>query len=551
MNKTIIININGTIFHIEEDAYEVLKNYMTDVKRHFASAEDSLEITTDIENRIAEMFTEILSREARQVIVTADVSGVIEQMGTVEDFESTTAEGSTDTGSFADQPHFNYSRKLFRDPDDHLIAGVCAGIANYFDIETVWVRIAFALAFCFGGTGLMLYIILWIVVPQASSRADRMAMKGEPLDLQGFKRNFEEEAKNLQNAFNKASDKARPFAYKARDFVGDLFHHLGRALRGAGRLFVKLLGILIILVCFGFFIAALVGLIALLAYGRDIYHIFPFSMFSSLSSGLGSLICFSAFALAALPLLAIIMLTLRVVFNSPGLNRSAGYTMLIVWIGSLSILIYYGARISKEFKDYASFSQTINIKPSKNKIYHLQLNDVMYLTRQDSMRMNIDRSFNGKIILDDNDDNRRERMPRTVEINIEKADVDHPILEEKFSANGPDDIKALANARNVTYNFTQKDSVLLFDRLLQLPKNKPWRNQKVTLTLKVPNGTELIVDENINYLINNILEIGDCKRKNNAPYWTSGPFMMTDSGMYCKIDTLPLQQQPKQQPLAK
>src|ERR1700755_2538839 len=87
MNKTIIININGIVFHIEEDAYEVLKNYMTDVKRHFMNSADSLEITTDIENRIAEMFNELLANEHKQVVIEQDVRSVIEQMGTVEDFE--------------------------------------------------------------------------------------------------------------------------------------------------------------------------------------------------------------------------------------------------------------------------------------------------------------------------------------------------------------------------------------------------------------------------------------------------------------------------------
>src|SRR6201989_1471077 len=87
MNKTIIININGIVFHIEEDAYEVLKNYMTDVKRHFMNSADSLEITTDIENRIAEMFNEILAKENKQVVVEQDVKEVVEQMGTVEEFE--------------------------------------------------------------------------------------------------------------------------------------------------------------------------------------------------------------------------------------------------------------------------------------------------------------------------------------------------------------------------------------------------------------------------------------------------------------------------------
>src|ERR1700709_1886804 len=97
MNKTIIININGIVFHIEEDAYEILKSYMTDVKRHFSTSADSLEITTDIENRIAEMFNEALARDNKPVIVDADVNQIIEQMGSVTDFED--AENDVKTGT--------------------------------------------------------------------------------------------------------------------------------------------------------------------------------------------------------------------------------------------------------------------------------------------------------------------------------------------------------------------------------------------------------------------------------------------------------------------
>src|ERR1700723_3169597 len=140
MNKTIIININGIVFHIEEDAYEILKNYMTDVKRHFSNSADSLEITTDIENRIAEMFSELLAKDNKQVIIEQDVNTVIGQMGTVADFETADADEKADHNPFGD--HGPSPRRLFRDPDDHLVAGVCAGIANYFDFNPVWVRLA-------------------------------------------------------------------------------------------------------------------------------------------------------------------------------------------------------------------------------------------------------------------------------------------------------------------------------------------------------------------------------------------------------------------------
>jgi len=115
MNKTIIININGIVFHIEEEAYEILKNYMTDVKRHFSNSADSLEITTDIENRIAEMFAELLAKDNKQVIVEQDVNAVIEQMGSVADFENADEEEKPRTNPFASTAE---TRRLFRDPDD-------------------------------------------------------------------------------------------------------------------------------------------------------------------------------------------------------------------------------------------------------------------------------------------------------------------------------------------------------------------------------------------------------------------------------------------------
>jgi phage shock protein PspC (stress-responsive transcriptional regulator) len=455
-------------------------------------------------------------------------------MGTAADFETSAADEETGPG-FASQQSFTDNRKLFRDPDDHLIGGVCAGIANYFDVDTVWIRIAFALAFCFGGTGLMLYIILWIVVPRAVSRADRMAMKGEKLDLQGFKRNFEEELKNVHSTFKAAGREAKPFVYKARDFTGDFFYHFRIFLRGACQVLLKMFGVIILLTSFGFFIAALVGFIALMAYSNDIYHIFPFSIISSISSGNALMMYFSVFLLIAIPLIAIITLTLKVIFNSQALNRTAGYTLLIVWIGSLCIVIYDAAMVTRQFRDYESFSQTINIKPTKSNVYHLQLNDIKYLSKDDSLRMNVDHDFNGKIILDDRYS--ENNMPRNVDIEIVKSDVDKITLEEKFSAHGLNDEDALRNARNAVYNFSQQDSVLTFSRMLEIPKGKLWRDQRVHLTLKVPYHTVLVVDENINCLISNTMDIDDCKTKNKQPTWTSAPFMLTDSGLNCKVDT--------------
>src|SRR3569833_3268281 len=155
MNKTIIININGIVFHIEEDAYEILKNYMTDVKRHFLNSADSLEITTDIENRIAEMFSDILIQENKQVIVEQDVNSVIIQMGRVEDFDEIYEEGKTPAGS-TDTYTIN-ERKQKHDPEDQKESRENTSKTKNNNIEPLWIRLAFALSFFFVGTGLLLY----------------------------------------------------------------------------------------------------------------------------------------------------------------------------------------------------------------------------------------------------------------------------------------------------------------------------------------------------------------------------------------------------------
>jgi hypothetical protein len=125
MNKTIIINMSGIIFHIEEEAYEYLKDYIKKIKIHFVSYQDSAEIITDIENRIAEMFSEFLEKEGKQVITYNDIENVETRMGKPSEF-------SLD-GEEEEQPEFaeGKNRKLYRDIDDKIVAGVCAGISHY------------------------------------------------------------------------------------------------------------------------------------------------------------------------------------------------------------------------------------------------------------------------------------------------------------------------------------------------------------------------------------------------------------------------------------
>ncbi len=535
MNKTIIININGIIFHIEEDAYEILKSYMTGIKKHFAGTDDSLEITTDIENRIAEMFSDLLKNEGKQVIVTADVSTVILQMGTIEDFST---EATTDT-SFTPNFSDNYTeRRLFRDPEDHLIGGVASGIANYFGVEAVWIRLAFVLGVFGAGSGLLIYIILWAIIPRANTRMERMAMKGEKADLQGFKRNFDEELKNLRQSLSNANREAKPFLYKIRDFIGEFLLLLQRFFRGSGKILLKLVAIVIIAICVCVMVGLLITLIVYIANKSVFTHgLSPFNIvnyeFSNILYACGFLVC-------AIPLLGLILFTIRMVFSRVVFGRGVVFILLIGWIAALSTVIFYASKVASDFKSNASFSQNMNIMQSQTQHYYLKLNDVKILTKEDSAALGIKKDdFANRIVLNTNDENDNDINPNNVSLSIEKSENEYPALVESYSAKGSNYQEALLNARNTSYNFIQEDTVIKFDRKLLPVKKALWRDQKISLTLKMPLNSIITMEENLSRIGLHNINLYDCLNDDEDKNWGKrlARFKMTETGLVCLKDT--------------
>src|SRR5690606_34167516 len=144
MNKTVTVNIGGMVFHIEELAYDKLKNYLQTIRSHFSVSDGRDEIIEDIESRIAEILLQILGK-SRQVVTSEDVDQVMSVMGKPEDFAGADdAAGSTSqTTGDATVTEATIKRRLYRDPDERVIAGVCSGMGHYFGIDAVWLRILF------------------------------------------------------------------------------------------------------------------------------------------------------------------------------------------------------------------------------------------------------------------------------------------------------------------------------------------------------------------------------------------------------------------------
>ena len=195
MKKTVSINIGGIIFHIEEDGYDKLKNYLDSVNKYFSTFEDSGEIISDIESRIAEIFLDKLS-DGRQTVTLEDVEGLIATMGTTQDFEAAietepvtteapkSEESQQSSSTTAEEPQSSEQpKKLVRDMKRRILGGVAAGIAHYFSIDPLWIRLLLLLMFInvfFGGLSaaiFLAYIILWIVLPQSESLEEDKKVK--------------------------------------------------------------------------------------------------------------------------------------------------------------------------------------------------------------------------------------------------------------------------------------------------------------------------------------------------------------------------------------
>jgi phage shock protein PspC (stress-responsive transcriptional regulator) len=524
MNKTIIININGIVFHIEEDAYDVLITYMNEVKQHFGNSTDSYEIVNDIENRLAEMFSEKLSASGKEVIVLAEVEEVTAQMGKPSDFDL------ADEAAFEPVAGNRTERKLFRDTDDRIIGGVCAGIGHYFDLEPRWIRVLFLVSFLVFGSGLFLYLLLWIVMPKATTRADKMAMKGEAPNLQNFKKSFDEEMQAVKENFGKAQQEVQPFLQRLGRFIEQLFSHLGKFLQGTGKVLLKLAGVFIIsfgiIVLFGLFVA----LLALLGiWTGEGFEVFPFTI---VNPEYQVILYTSAFMVVLIPLVSLILLAIRVLFNRPSLNRNISFGLLIIWLVALSTGLYYGFKTGGEFKEEARFTESIPLNPYP--VYYLSLNDEKYLSHEDSLAYGLKaENFRGRIIINGDDSD----MPENFELSIEKGEGKQPEMLLEYQANGKTFQKALASAKEIKYRFIQKDSILQFDPESYTKSGALWRNQRVKVILKVPENTRLIINARLNNYLNNY-NLYDCLPDVSNRENLDGEWIMKTEGLSCKNDSL-------------
>jgi phage shock protein PspC (stress-responsive transcriptional regulator) len=252
MNKTISIHLDGSVFNLDEAAYADMENYLRALHSHFENHPQGAEIIKNTEHRIAELFHQRLKN--KQVILPEDVRYIIARLGAIEvdevendESQKSFSEAETDASS---QASADITKpRLLRDPMQGVLGGVCLGLAHYFNTEANIVRIIFICLFVFGGSGGILYLVLWMLVPKAQSAADRLRMKGEDITIATIKQNIEQEFDTIRNRFKSADEVST-----TGNFAEAAFEKLKRAYLWVANALRFFFGYILIAIAIAFFL---------------------------------------------------------------------------------------------------------------------------------------------------------------------------------------------------------------------------------------------------------------------------------------------------------
>ncbi|KGE14445.1 PspC domain-containing protein [Sphingobacterium deserti] len=488
MNKTIIININSIVFHIEEDAYETLRSYMIDIKKHFGNTAESKEILEDIENRIAEMFNERIQTGRKEVINLEDVQQVIARMGSVSDFEQSEDAGdgvSEEQATNAPRTD-NLGRKLMRDPDDKVLGGVCSGLAHYFGMEPKWLRILLVLFVLIGGSGFLVYVILWIVMPVAETRADKMAMRGEVPNLQNFKKSFDEEVKNFSSEFAGASEHIGRGARTASNALGGCLGAIGKLIAWLMLIFtgINIFGLVI------FYVFNLMNL-----FGLENPILFP--PLAVLATDDAFIALTFGFLATTIPFLALFLWLIRVLFKTDKVNNYLSLTMFATWIVSIVGVIYYCIYASQDFREKSTINVQKNI--TTQKVYHFSEKDVRILdaSEKDSLRSKFNIKIDGQDL--------RNYLHNNIGITFESLDsLAQPYIQYNYSAKGKTYQLAAERAKGIGYEAVQEGQTILFPSHFLLQKNTLDRDQYVGVTVYLPRGAKVVLERSIEHKLRDV-----------------------------------------------
>lgn len=514
MNKTININLGGLFFHIDEKAFLKLKHYLDAVNNSLNDdPQGKEEIIKDIEQRISELLSEKIKDE-REVINETHIDEIITVMGQPEDY-------AYDGEMFNENMQTsNTYKKMYRDGKDKILGGVSSGLGHYFGIDTAWVRIIWILITLLFGTGIFVYLVLWIILPEANTTAEELEMKGEPVNINNIERSIKDEYSRLEERVRNAD------YTKVKSGLQDFIETLGRILIGFFKIVGMLIGVLILIIAASTLIGLIIaffswGSIELLGIGKEFVSLPPFFEFSIIPSWLLTIMLFLSIMI---PFVFLFVIGLNILSkDKKSLGLTANLSLLGVWIVSLIGLGLAAIEHENRFATKASITENYEYSISNQDT----LNIVMHGNDKLSNRKSLYRSRSLEKV---EDSLGTEKLYSTyVHLDVRRSSTDEIMVKVIKSAKSFNSDKAKEKAKTIDYFFSDDDNNLnlnaFFLTAFDLEHNKP----KVEVIVYVPDNQNVFLDHTTKsfiYDIENTKNIHDSKMAKHY-------FIMSDDGFAC------------------
>jgi phage shock protein PspC (stress-responsive transcriptional regulator) len=485
MEKTIKINLGGILFQIEEDAYKILKKYLVEIDARLRHTQGGAETLEDIESRISEIFNSKGGQAG--VISKENVEEVISIIGSPETFE--TGGDFRDPGaSAAYQPS---KKKMFRNPDDRIIGGVCSGLGAFLGMEPVWVRLLFIIFACFFGVGFFVYIALWIALPEARTDLQKKEMYGD-----GPRPGRQGEGGT--SGISQSAGGNYPVGAGTMSNVGNAFNEvfraIGKVLFVVVRVFLILMGIVFVLG--GFFALVTVFMVFFFKYpdyfsthsfGINLFY-FPDFLNYIVNPAAAPWIIALSFIIITLPLLALIYWGVKMIFWFRARDGIVAIGALVLWVGSLAALTMIA------FNEGISYSETAKVF-SSDVIPHTPP-DLYVVSGQKVSDLKYDKEIS---LPEDEYDiyftNDNRNLYIGTRLNVYPSDDKSAKIDVVKRSMGRSRIDASKKAELLTYNYRVSGDTIRIDEYFTVPSGSKWSADNVKVNISIPEGTRVHFDK--------------------------------------------------------
>ena len=534
MNKILNVNLGGYALTIDDDAFEYLTAYLESIRKKFSDSEGRDEIVSDIEARLGELISQGMG--GRSIVMLPDVEAAVQIMGKPEEFETepvgTPGSGSGGShkasGKGTSGPSVRTGRRLFRDEEDKVVGGVCSGLAAYFGIQDpVWMRLIFVvLTFLSAGFWIPAYLLMMILVRPAKTAADRLAMRGEPINVDNIAKEIEVSFERFGDKMNALGEKINGSDHKKKGF-GTGHEAVSSGMTALGQIFAFMLQFI---AKFGVAIAILIGLALFVGLAASwvggivaMVAAAPFvGFFSPFSNGTTWLGFANGFFLLGIPVIGLVLTFVRVLFKTHT-PKWLGAGLVTFWVINLFSFISLAALGAKGYRQSGTVSQTIDLSNMSTDTLRISGTKMVRTDEGDAF-------FDGDVRLHDNN----LQFDGMVDIRVRRSEDGRFLCKQIITARGASNSEAMENAANTAFNVIVDNNVLRVPLGYSIPEGTKWRVQRVRLNLEVPNGKFIVFDDDIYHRAAADVDLYDDQNDNN--YISRRPnklFRMTTDGLVC------------------